>query len=309
MDLEAALQPATPPTIVLEQPAPCAETAETASQEFASALPVTTGDPLAGWSVHVRVMSVGHEASPSLRADGEILDGRGISISRRSFTNPGTMCAPLAKAIGVWASLALDDERAKLGPDAKPPAPPAGDASHAKHKGHGFDEEDDVDPDLQPNRPPPEEHTRELGVASVLEGGVADRPLFGPAVYGVMDLGAGFLLRPTIAFDATFASQQTIHGATRIDICGRLRGNYHAQRGLDAEICAGSEMGFLRESGTTLPLLALGPALGLQGELASNFAVTLRGIGNINLLGGSIGEFSPQTLAGRVELGVTWKLQ
>ncbi|MGH7327337.1 MAG: hypothetical protein ACREJX_03195 [Polyangiaceae bacterium] len=148
-----------------------------------------------------------------------------------------------------------------------------------------------------------------MGVASVLEGGVADRPLFGPAVYGVMDLGAGFLLRPTILFDASFAAQQTIRGATRIDICGRLRGNYHAQRGLDAEICAGSEMGFLRESGTTLPLLALGPALGLQGELASNFAVTLRGIGDVNLLGGTIGDFSPQTLAGRVELGVTWKLQ
>ncbi len=309
MDLEASLQPASPPTIVLEQPAPCAETSEIASQEFASALPVTAGDPLAGWSVHVRVASVGHDASPMLRADGEILDGRGISISRRSFTNPGTTCATLAKAIGVWASLALDDERAKIGPDAKPPAtpPPPVPTAHAKRK--GFEEDDDVDPDLRPNRPAPVERTREVGVASVLEGGVADRPLFGPAVYGVMDLGAGFLLRPTLAFDATFASQQTIHGATRIDLCGRLRGNYHAQRGLDAEICAGSEMGFLRESGTTLPLLELGPALGLQGELASNFAVTLRGIGNINLLGGSIGDFSPQTLAGRVELGVTWKLQ
>ena len=309
MDFEAPLQPATPPTIVLEQPAPCAETAETASQEFAGALPVTAGDPLAGWSVHVRVASVGHDASPALRAEGEIFDGRGISISRRSFTNPGTTCAPLAKAIGVWASLALDDERAKIGSDAKPPAPPPAESTRTKHKGPGFEESDDVDPDLQPNKPPPVEHTREVGVASVLEGGVADRPLFGPAVYGVMDLGAGFLLRPTIAFDATFATEQTLHGATRIDLCGRLRGNYHAQRGLDAEICAGSEMGFLRESGTTLPLLALGPALGLQGELASNFAVTLRGIGNINLLRGTIGDFSPQTLAGRVELGVTWKLQ
>ncbi|MEO7110506.1 MAG: hypothetical protein ABI183_08725, partial [Polyangiaceae bacterium] len=103
---------------MLEQPAPCAESAENASELFASALPVTSGDPLAGWSVHVRVASVGHglerEGTPTLRADGELLDARGVSIARRSFTNHGTTCAPLAKAIGVWASLALDDERTKV---------------------------------------------------------------------------------------------------------------------------------------------------------------------------------------------------
>lgn len=309
METEAILTPAAPPTIVLEQPAPCAEAADDASTLFSSALPVTAGDPLAGWSVHVRVASVGHEATPQLRADGELLDARGISIARRSFTNKGTSCAPLAKAIGVWASLTLDDERAKMSPEARAAALAAASPTPPRHR-PGLPEEDDgPDPDLRPNRPPPPVQTKEVGVASVLEGGVAGRPMFGPAIYGVMDLGKGFLLRPTIAFDADFASDRAIHGATRIDLCGRLRGNYHEQKGLDAEVCAGSEMGFLRASDETQPLLAFGPALGLQGELASNFAVTLRGIGDINLLSKPVGTDSgPTTLAGRVELGVTWKL-
>jgi hypothetical protein len=310
---EALLQPATPPTIVLEQPAPCAESPDAAAELFASALPVTSGDPLAGWSVHVRVASVGHDATPTLRADGELKDARGVSIAHRSFTNHGTACAPLAKAIGVWASLTLDDERAKVdtSPDPNRAIALADEQETLKKRGNRApgSEDDVVDPDFQPNRPPPVERTRELGVATLLEGGIADKPLFGPAIYGVMEIGKGFLLRPMIAFDTTFASDPAFHLGTRVDLCGRLRGNYHEQRGLDAEYCLGSETGFLDIKGDAIPLLALGPALGLQGELASDFAVTLRGIGEINLLRGTVQNTTPQTLAGRVELGMTWKLQ
>lgn len=317
MNPEAQLTPSVPPTppqIVLEQPAPCAESAEDASGLFSGALPVNASDPLAGWTIRVRVASIGHEGAPILRADGELFDGRGVSIARRSFTNRGTACAPLAKAIGVWASLTLDDERAKVDtlPETKPVAPAARALAVRRSKG-GLVEEDDVDPDLRPNRPPAPETTRELGVASILEGGIGSRPLFGPAVYGVMEIGKGFLLRPTIAFDTSFTPDPQFHAGTRVDVCGRLRGNYHEQRGLDAEVCLGSEMGFLRIGSDTIPLLGVGPAIGLQGELASNFAVTLRGIGEINLLRDTItttsGPVSPQTLGGRVELGVTWKLQ
>jgi hypothetical protein len=315
LNQEALLNPATPPTIVLEQPAPCAESAENASELFASALPVTSGDPLAGWSVHVRVASVGHDATPMLRADGELLDARGVSIARRSFTNHGTTCAPLAKAIGVWASLALDDERTKVeaAPDPNHAIALADTQETLKKRGKRApgSEDDDVDPDLQPNRPPPPaQSTREIGAAGILEGGIADRPLFGPAIYGVMEIGKGLLLRPTVAFDTSFASDPTsvaLHAGTRIDLCGRLRGNY--ERGLDAELCLGSEMGFLKIGDDAIPLLGVGPALGLQGDLAEAFAVTLRGIGEINLIRDSIAGSSPETLAGRVELGMTWKLQ
>jgi hypothetical protein len=312
VNLEAPLNPATPPTIVLEQPAPCAESAENASELFASALPVTAGDPLAGWSVHVRVASVGHDNTPTLRADGELLDARGVSIARRSFTNHGTACAPLAKAIGVWASLALDDERTKVeaSPDPNRAIALADTQETLKKRGKRApgSEDDDVDPNLEPDRPPPPQpSTRELGAAGILEGGIAATPLFGPAIYGVMEIGKGFLLRPTVALDFSFTSNPAFHAGTRVDICGRLRGNY--QRGLDAELCLGSEMGFLKIGDDTIPLLGVGPALGLQGELADDFAVTLRGIGEINLIRDTIANSQPQTLAGRVELGMTWKLQ
>ncbi|MEO7109628.1 MAG: hypothetical protein ABI183_04235, partial [Polyangiaceae bacterium] len=184
------------------------------------------------------------------------------------------------------------------------------DETRKKRAKRGAGSEDDgIDPDFQSNRPPVQQRTRELGVATLLEGGIADKPLFGPAIYGVMEIGKGFLLRPTVAFDTTFASDPAFHVGTRVDLCGRLRGNYHEQRGLDAELCLGSETGFLDIKGDAIPLLAVGPALGLQGELASDFAVTLRGIGEINLLRGTIQNTTPQTLAGRVELGMTWKLQ
>lgn len=309
---EAPLNPATPPTIVLEQPAPCAESAENASALFASAMPVTAGDPLEGWSVHVRVASVGHDATPTLRADGELFDARGVSIARRSFTNHGTACAPLAKAIGVWASLTLDDERTKVeaSPDPNRAIALADTQETLKKRGKRApgSEDDDVNPDLQPNRPAPTQpSTRELGAAGILEGGIAATPLFGPAIYGEMEIGKGFLLRPTVATDFSFTSNPAFHAGTRVDLCGRLRGNY--QRGLDAELCLGSEMGFLKIGDDAIPLLGVGPALGLQGDIADAFAVSLRGIGEINLIRDNIAGSSPQTLAGRVELGMTWKLQ
>jgi hypothetical protein len=109
-----------PPQIVLEQPAACAE-GEAAKGLFSRALAASPA-PQLGWSVHVRI-----QKSPGgLTAAGEMFDAQGLPVANRSFKGEGSACAPLAKAIGVWSSLVLDNQPPSPAEDgAKAPAPVA----------------------------------------------------------------------------------------------------------------------------------------------------------------------------------------
>ena len=99
-----------------------------------------------------------------------------------------------------------------------------------------------------------------------------------------------------------------------MDACLRVPGNYVEHRGLLLETCAGTELGVFDHVNTKTPvylhetdvLFALGPTIGLRGDLASDLSVEVRGLANFNVAhsGADIA-----LLSVRAELGLTWRLR
>jgi hypothetical protein len=119
-------------------------------------------------------------------------------------------------------------------------------------------------------------------------------------------------------------------GMTHFDACRRIPGNYLERRGIQLDLCGGSDLGFvsidapsLPEStdkkapgltGRTLPLFALGPGISLRGELGSDLSAELRGYAGWNVVRQSFvdasgTEVEPSMFVARGELGLTWRLK
>ncbi len=327
-----------PPQIVFEAPAVCTDR-DKAEEQLRRALVPSVG-PKAGWTVTLRV----EKRDGALEAAGEITDENGAPVGHRELRaslagRRGVRdCAPLARAMGVWASLVLDAqvERAK-----------AAEAAEARDR-------DSKNPQvavaaLWPapvvNEPPPPEaalflahqspdkRSIEIGASGFLMDGAGTGALAGPAIFAVIEVGNAVYLRPTLAIgrtvqplpasDAVFGTW----GAGRLDTCKRLAGMYLDRRGLQLDGCAGGEIGFVSfndnalassssssSSSHALPFMAVGPSIGLRGELASDFAVELRGIAGLNILRGTFVDSTGQTarpalFVGRAELGITWRIR
>jgi hypothetical protein len=301
----------------MEQPAPCAE--QNGVEELFSRPLASSRGPRPGWSVHVRILREG----AGLRARGELWDDTDTLVAERTFTSGARSCAPLAKALGVWATIALDDELVKAREAAKneeaaksdaaatstttttsatsltraammwpPPAPP-------------------LVPD--PDRTPAARRKRtfEVGVSSLLMGGTGTGALVGPAFFGVVETVPGLLLRPTLAFASTVQEQRSgFWGIARLDACGRIPGNYKESRGIQIDMCAGSEVGFLHAMYGTFPTLAVGPAISMRGDISTTLAAEIRGVGLYNVIREHLDEVARvPTLAGRAEVGITWRVQ
>lgn len=294
-----------PPQIVIEQPAACAE-GDGAKSLFSRALG-TSPAPDSGWSVHVRI-----ERTPTgLTATGEMFDARALPVANRIFKSEGTTCAPLAKAIGVWSSLVLDNQPAVTPETAKPaPAvvaseipwlptpPPAEKASPEQY--------------LFLRHPEASARSLEIGAATFIMDGLGTGGMFGAAIFGVAELGGGFFLRPALAAGQSVGDNTHEAGIafTRIDGCGRIPGFYRERRGMQLDLCGGADVGAIRTNGRTLGFFAPGPAIALRGELASELSAELRGAALVNLT--RVTELDAQgasLFAGRAEFALTWRLR
>jgi hypothetical protein len=310
------VQNAEPPRIVMEQPAPCAEQ-NGVEELFARPLASSRG-PRAGWTVHVRILREG----AGLRARGELWDETDAVVAERTFTSGARSCAPLAKALGVWATITLDEELVKATEAAKnaeaaksdtsassttsttgatysraammwpPPAPP-------------------LLPDPDRSNTPRRKRTFEVGVSSLLMGGTGTGALVGPSFFAVVETAPGLLLRPTLAFASTVQEQRSgFWGIARVDACGRIPGNYKESRGIQIDLCAGPEVGFLHAMYGTFPTVAVGPAVSMRGDISATLAAEIRGIGLVNLIREHLDEVARvPALAGRAEVGITWRVQ
>jgi hypothetical protein len=56
-------------------------------------------------------MRIAPTGTRALRADGDIVDGDGVGVAHRTIVGTPADCGGMARAMGVWASLVLDDER------------------------------------------------------------------------------------------------------------------------------------------------------------------------------------------------------
>jgi hypothetical protein len=256
----------------------------------------------------------------ALHATGEITDGAGAPVAHRTIDRGGTACAGLGRAVGVWASLVLDEEVERAIENAPVPAPPAAPPQPAWPA-----------PAPPPEKPSPEsqlflvhekeERNVEIGIASLAMSGTNNGMIAGGSLFEVTEVGAGWFLRPSLQVGrSVLLLVGTTLGEGRFDACKRIPGNYLERRGLQVDLCAGPEVGFLRvdsyrttgegSAPQTLPVLAAGPSLDFRGELGNALSVLVRGVLNVNMVESTPdGVVSEPILVARAEVGLSWRLR
>jgi hypothetical protein len=303
------------PTIVIESPNPCRDAArarEVLEKTLAPALA-----PRASWSVTARFSRKGS----SLVVESEITDEVDAPVAHRVLSETSADCSSLARAVGVWASLVLDSEveRETQPPQTEPPpaapapapSPPEKSAAEKAVLLEGPEGPSSV----------------EVGLTMFLMGGEGSGAMAGPSLYGVVETGKGWFVRPSIFLARTLeelATSSDIYGtiaAAGFGACRRISG-FHIKR-ITLDLCGGAEIGFIHFDGATadakdtLPFLALGPSVALRGELGGGLALVLGGVGELNALSEGFSEtISGRTvkaqsslLVGRAELGLSWQLR
>ncbi len=321
---------AEPPRIVFESPARCADGRR--AEELLREGLAHARAPGRAWVVAMRIDST---APGVLRADGLITDDQGTAVGHRVVIGKAGDCRGLARAIGVWASLVLEGEISR------PPRLPVPVAA-SESSGAPTPEEREERPegsaspaDAKPKRdgaagapetpaawvpPPPGEkppsrreegRSLEVGAGGFFMSGmtgVGGGFLVGATPFLVIEVARGVFLRPAIAVGRSLgAAPTTIDlAAVRLDACARVAGLYTNLHGMQLDICGGADGGMLNAGGRIVPYGALGPSLGLRGELGSDLAVLLRGIVNVNVVHDNL--LDTPGWAGRAELAVTWML-
>jgi hypothetical protein len=287
-------------------------------------------------------MRVQPTAEHALHAEGAITDEMGLLVADRLLSVPAGDCRALARAVGVWASLVLEQEvaRRRSGiastPTAvvartTPPAasPPPASPTPASPVAASADSQstDVLWPAPAPvEKPPPEDEwylhhedtrTLEVGLAGFLMSGAGAGAMAGASPYAIIETGRGVFLRPALfvgqALTAVNSPPVTnaLWMAMRIDTCLRLPGLYTKDRGIQLDLCGGTDFGFLADStdNVTLPFVSVGPSLDLRGELGSSLSASIRGVTGVNVTSETVGPVYQPLWSGRLELAFSWKVK
>jgi hypothetical protein len=279
------------------------------------------------WSVVLSFARVGNKTT----LVAEIRDHADEPRARRELAGTRDQCTALVRGAMVWVQLTLEAEveRDQAAPEPAPlpveptvamwPAPAAPVVRSPEHE--MFLAHDD------------RHRTIEIGGGGFVMGGLGTGGVTGPNLFGIVELGRGWYARPTLAFGRSFEQVGTENGTfasvaeARLDGCKRVPGNYFERRGLQLDLCAGVEGGTIHfdESNTTngapqtlagrsLGFLSTGGAVGMRGELGSDWSVHLRGTGGYNLLRQRVVDeqgtaFGPLAWNARAEVGLSWRLR
>jgi hypothetical protein len=323
-----------PPRIVVESHASCAS-AERAEELLHDALGAARA-PGHAWTVTMRVQPA---ADHALRAQGAITDELGILVADRVLSVPAGDCQGLARAVGVWASLVLEQELARrrtFAPTATPASPPVAAAPAAKAAPAptslvatvaDSQSTDSLWPPPAPvEKPPPEgewylhhddARTLEIGVAGFLMSGAGAGAMAGASPYIIVEAGRGVFLRPSLAVGQSLTALNSppvlnaLWVTGRFDTCLRLPGLYTQNRGIQLDLCGGADFGFLSDStdDITLPFVSVGPSLDLRGELGSSLSASIRTVAGVNVTSETIGPVYQPLWSGRLELAFSWKVK
>jgi len=288
------------------------------------------------WSVVVRsAVSLSMQASPQAvgkSLDAVIVDDDGAIVARRTLGDPSARtCLPLARAVGVWATLVLDAELARAkdeepnaaaavgsgGPSAPAPAS-ASTAADARDGGR----------DSAGERPPPTASPRrtiEVGAMGYLRNGLSETGgVGGLSPFVTVEVSKGWVIRSSVMWGRSTSlvplapreGAMVSHLGGRLDFCRRIPGNYVERRGVELDLCAGAEGGVVtsdalasdRRTGTA-GRAGIGPAANLRGELGSGLALEVRNVFGANLVATPIlAEARPPLVFASAELGVSVRL-
>jgi hypothetical protein len=305
---------AEPPRIEVESHASCSN-AERAEELLRAALGAARA-PGHAWTVSMRVQPT---ATHALRAEGDITDENGFRVANRVLSVPAGDCRGVARAVGVWASLVLDEELTRAQRSAQAPVSPAATADPPSAA--------IVWPAPEPaTKPPPESdwylhhddaRTLEIGVAGFILAGTGTGAMAGAAPYLIIEAGQGVFLRPSVAIGESLAPlnhppiTHALLLAGRFDTCLRLPGLYTQNRGIQLDMCGGADIGFVNDTtdNVILPYVSLGPTLDLRGELGSMLSAAIRGGVGFNVTSETTDGIYQPLVSGRLELALSWKVK
>ncbi|MCL2448633.1 MAG: hypothetical protein FWD17_06790 [Polyangiaceae bacterium] len=263
--------PADQPGIVVEQSESCQR-----SQHAAAVLGATLAasrTPAAGFRVTMHVEEV--PPQHTLRAEGDIVNAKGTVVARRSLAGAGGDCEGLARAIGIWASLVLEQESGRESGGAGAAAPvPAPRAAAVKPPSSGdtaaAGEQTPVAPAPESNPVPPPADAAlprrrdtsgafQIGIGTFLMTGAGGRSssagammpdaVMGGTPYAILEVSPGLFLRPALMAGEALnplggsGNATAFFAAARVDACTRVPGNYTASKGLELTFCGGSDVG------------------------------------------------------------------
>ncbi len=318
-----------PPKIVFEQPSPCPD-GKAAQDLFAHMLAPSLA-PGAAWTVAARL----RRQKADIVAEGEITDSVGAAVAHRAFRKQTTECGGLVRALGVWASLVLDEEVRR----AAVAAVPAGPAEPVKASLVPPEPPTTAAPEqalaLRPRGPRRE---FEVGMGASYQYGLlgdGGAGIAGGHVFTVFEVPSGWFVRPTVAAGrslrdvAAGTDLAATWGAVRVDACRRAPGDAAEHGGIQMDACGGLETGLLAlDSGgrgkspvsgevqrDVTPLLAPGGSIGVRGELFGELVAEARGTVGVNLLRDTIVEnaqglkLAPLLAYARLELGFAWRVR
>lgn len=316
-----------PPLIVVDSKASCAD-GQRAEESLHDALRATRA-PGHAWTV---TMSVQPTAEHALQGEGKITDGLGVLVADRVLSVPPGDCLGLARAVGVWASLVLEQEvarRRSTGGSAT--TAPGSNGATASPASQAADSQstDVLWPAPAPlEKPPPEgewylhhdrddPRTLELGLAGFLMSGAGAGAMAGISPYAIIEAGRGVFLRPALAVAQTLTALNSppivnaLWMAGRFDACLRVPGLYTRNRGIQLDLCGGADVGLLDDvtDDAIVPYVSVGPSLDLRGELGSSLSAAIRGVTGINVTSETTGPISQPLWSGRLELAFSWKVK
>ena len=259
-------------------------------------------DGVAHWTV---TMTLASAATTPKSVEAVIVDDAGTIVAQRTLTDRSARaCLPLARAVGAWASLVLDAEMNRARDDDHDPGAAsvttfAGSTRPTTTTG-GALEVSGRQGTVTDSAPEPVA-TRvtkavELGTMVYLRNGLMQTGgVAGLSPFLTVELTPSWVLRPALFFgraterigggdgaEGVVAS----HLGTRTDFCRRVPGNYIERRGVEADLCAGVEVGIVTPStgANTTARVGTGPSVNMRGELGGGVALELRGLLGANLL-------------------------
>jgi hypothetical protein len=260
------------------------------------------GGPDRRWHLEMRVST----AAPGMKvADAHISDDDGHPVADRSISDrtAGT-CVALARAVSAWAQVVLDDELVRAHDETereKLDAPAAVVPTAVLPSPHADGERADVGPKAEADtaRPP----TYEVGTMLLLRNGVASTGgIFGASPFVTVAFSEIWVLRPSLAIgtstsritpdDSSPGTNFTYLGG-RIDFCRRIPGNYIDRRGIEFDVCAGGDAGYVTSRINDVVRASLGPSAVLRGEIGANFGLETRVMAGANLLRAGLGADAP----------------
>ncbi|MBX3262967.1 MAG: hypothetical protein KF782_25035 [Labilithrix sp.] len=289
---------AVPVDSVIEASAECSDRAraeELLSASLAAARgPRRSSAEEARWRLTMTVVA----ASPGIKAaDARILDDRGRLVAERTVSDrTSKSCVALARAVGAWAQIVLDDELVREHDEeafrereaARRPAPEPRPIATTTTLDAPIDagQEGAGEPRTAPAR------SFEVGTMLFLRNGAAATGgAFGVSPFVTVGIADKWVLRPSLMYGASTSrvppdasnreNFSTVGG--RLDVCRRMPGNYIESRGIEFDACVGGDATHVWSDRESVQRGSLGPSAVLRGELGYDFGLEIRSMVGVNL--------------------------